>query len=71
MTAVQSVTPAQAIDRDLDGWARALFDGIDDALFVHDLAGNILEANPAACQRLGYPREEMLRKYEGSLGFKP
>jgi PAS domain S-box-containing protein len=42
-------------------WARALFDGIDDAVFVHDLEGHILEANPAACRRLGYSRAEMLR----------
>jgi PAS domain S-box-containing protein len=42
-------------------WARALFDGIDDAVFVHDLNGNILDANPAACRRLGYTRAEMLR----------
>src|SRR5437764_8991819 len=42
-------------------WMRALFDAIDDAVFVHDSAGNILEANPAACRRLGYTREELLR----------
>src|SRR5262249_7914830 len=48
-------------ERGLEGWAQALFDGIDDAVFVHDLQGRILEANPAACQRLGYPRDEMLR----------
>jgi PAS domain S-box-containing protein len=42
-------------------WMRALFDAIDDAVFVHDSAGNILEANPAACRRLGYTRDEMLR----------
>src|SRR5437899_3210957 len=42
-------------------WAQALFDGIDDAVFVHDLEGNILEANPAACRRLGYTHDEMLR----------
>jgi len=41
-------------------WTRALFEAIDDAVFVHDPAGNILEANPAACRRLGYTREEML-----------
>src|SRR5712691_3814554 len=40
---------------------RALFDAIDDAVFVHDAAGNILEANPAACRRLGYTRDELLR----------
>jgi PAS domain S-box-containing protein len=42
-------------------WMRVLFDGIDDAVFVHDKGGNILEANPAACRRLGYTREEMLQ----------
>ena len=34
-------------------WMRALFEAIDDAVFVHDSAGRILEANPAACRRLG------------------
>ena len=43
--------------RDLEG---ALFDGIDDAVFVHDQNGNILEANPAACRRLGYSRDQLL-----------
>jgi len=42
-------------------WMRALFEAIDDAVFVHDSSGKILEANPAACRRLGYTREEMLR----------
>jgi PAS domain S-box-containing protein len=37
-------------------WTRVLFEVIDDAVFVHDLAGNILEANPAACRRVGYTR---------------
>ena len=41
-------------------WMRALFEAIDDAVFVHDHAGNILEANTAACRRLGYTREELL-----------
>jgi PAS domain S-box-containing protein len=42
-------------------WMRALFEAIDDAVFVHDGEGRILEANPAACRRLGYTREELLR----------
>ena len=41
--------------------ARALFEGIEDVVFVHDLDGRILDANPAACRRLGYSREEFLR----------
>ena len=44
-----------------NSWTRALFEAIDDAVFVHDEHGNILEANPAACRRLGYTREELLR----------
>jgi PAS domain S-box-containing protein len=45
----------------LEGWARTLFDALDDAVFIHDHAGHIVEANAACCRRLGYPREEMLR----------
>ena len=41
--------------------ARALFEGIEDAVLLHDLEGRILDANPAACRRLGYTREEVLR----------
>jgi PAS domain S-box-containing protein len=48
-------------ERTRDRRARALFEAIDDAVFVHDLDGRILDANPAACRRLGYSREEMLR----------
>ncbi len=47
--------------RPLESWGRALFEGIDDAVFVHDLHGRILEANEAACRRLGYTRDELLR----------
>lgn len=44
----------------LADWSRALFEGIDDAVIVHDLNGRILDANDAACRRLGYSRTEML-----------
>jgi two-component system, NtrC family, sensor kinase len=57
---VAAVQQSASRDLNLEGWAHALIDGIDDALFIHDLSGRILEANPAACQRLGYTREEML-----------
>src|SRR2546426_10079399 len=50
-----------ADERTRDRRARALFEAIDDAVFVHDLEGRILDANPAACRRLGYTREELLR----------
>jgi two-component system, NtrC family, sensor kinase len=40
--------------------ARALFEGIEDSVFVHDMDGKILDANPAASRKLGYTREEFL-----------
>ena len=39
---------------------QSLFGGIDDALFVHDAEGRIIDCNEAACRRLGYSREELL-----------
>jgi len=41
--------------------SRALFEGIEDAIFVHSPEGNILDVNPAATRLLGYTREELLR----------
>lgn len=45
---------------------RLLFNTINDAVFVHGftpegLPGRFLEVNDAACQRLGYTRDELLR----------
>lgn len=40
--------------------ARALFQGMEEAVFVHDVEGRILDANPAASRLLGYSREELL-----------
>ncbi len=40
--------------------ARALFEGIEDAVFVHALDGRILDANPAASRLLGYYHDELL-----------
>ncbi|GMU93429.1 MAG: hypothetical protein AMXMBFR4_24870 [Candidatus Hydrogenedentota bacterium] len=39
---------------------RVIFEGMEDAVFVHDLQGRILECNDAACERLGYSRAELL-----------
>ncbi len=47
--------------------ARALFDGIHDAVFVHDQEGRILDANAAACRQLGYSREELLGMTTGQI----
>lgn len=60
-TTTQKIEDSGILRWNLEGWARALFDGIDDAIFVHDLRGKILDVNPAACRRLGYTREELLK----------
>jgi two-component system NtrC family sensor kinase len=41
--------------------ARGLFEGIEDVVFVHDVNGRILDANPAACRKMGYNRTEFLQ----------
>ena len=39
---------------------RSLFEGMPDAVFVHDMDGRFLHCNEVACRRLGYSREELL-----------
>ncbi|NOZ07046.1 MAG: GAF domain-containing protein [Chloroflexi bacterium] len=39
---------------------RRLFDNANDAIFVHDRNGQIVDVNEAACKRLGYTRDELL-----------
>ena len=41
---------------------QAIFDAIDDFLFVLDYEGHILDVNPITTKRLGYPREELIGK---------
>jgi two-component system, NtrC family, sensor kinase len=63
-TTVQDITARRQAEAALvasERRVRALFEGIEDAVFVHDMEGRILDANPAACRRLGYSREELLR----------
>ena len=40
---------------------RTLFNNASDAIFIHDLEGRFFEVNQAACERLGYTREELLQ----------
>jgi PAS domain S-box-containing protein len=58
---MEAATELTADERTRDRRARALFEAIDDVVFVHDLDGRIVDANPAACRRLGYTRDELLR----------
>jgi PAS domain S-box-containing protein len=40
---------------------RTLFDSASDAIFIQDFSGHFLEVNRAACEQLGYTREEFLK----------
>lgn len=51
---------------------RQLFNGIGDALFVHDgplgnLSGRFIEVNDVACRSLGYSRDELLEMIPESI----
>lgn len=52
---------AEAALRESETRYRLLFNSAADAIFIHDLEGNILEVNQMACERLGYSREELLQ----------
>ncbi len=40
---------------------RRLFNGIADAVFVHDLNGGILDVNRESCTKYGYSKEELIQ----------
>jgi len=42
---------------------RMLVDQAEDAFFLHDAEGRILDVNPHACRKLGYTRDELLRMH--------
>ena len=56
---------------------RGIFEGVQDAILVESLVGDILDVNERACEMFGYSREEMLRKTvddlvpEGHLAIIP
>ncbi len=63
LSTVQDITERKRTEAALQGSerrARALFDGIEEAVFVHSPQGRILDANPAASRLLGYSHNEFL-----------
>ena len=42
-------------------YLQAVFDSVNDAVFIHDLTGKILDVNATACRMFGYSREEFLQ----------
>ena len=53
--------------RESEARLQSLFAGIDDALFVCDLEGKIIDCNEAACRRLGHSREELLGMHSSEV----
>ncbi len=41
---------------------RTLFECAGDAIFISNVSGSFVEVNQVACERLGYTREELLKK---------
>ncbi len=46
---------------------RNLFEKSTEGVFLHDLEGNILDANESALEMFGYTREELIRLHPSSL----
>lgn len=53
---------------DCDAYSNQLFQNAVDAVYVHDLQGNFLDANPAALNLFGYSKKEIKKiKFEDLL----
>ena len=46
-----------------------LFEGTKDGILIHDVSGNLIEANGQACQLLGYEKKELLNLRWSQLGI--
>src|SRR5271157_2153498 len=57
--AVVGSVPQFPPEPSVDSFAQVLFEGIDVPVFLHDLAGRILEVNKAGSKRLGFSRDEL------------
>lgn len=51
----------EAALRESEAYFHALFDQAGDAIFIQDLHDAIIDANPRACDMLGYTREALLQ----------
>jgi PAS domain S-box-containing protein len=57
----QQDTLLQERIRQLEHHYRTVIDNVGDAIFIHDLSGQLLEANQSACDQLGFTRQELLQ----------
>jgi len=51
---------AQEAFKDGEKKYRTIVENINDALYIHDFMGNIIDVNENACKMLGYKREELI-----------
>ena len=54
---------AEAQLRETEAQYRSIFEATSDGMIIHDLAGYIVQANPALCRMHGYTSEEMLGRH--------
>ena len=62
LAVVRDITERKRIEealREGEKKYRLIFDSANDALFIHNMQGRILETNPMACERLGYDHAEL------------
>lgn len=58
--AIKEQKKAEKALRDSERKFRTLFESPNDAIYLTDMQGKILEVNEIACERMGYSREEFL-----------
>ena len=56
----------QALRRSEENF-RSIFEGVQDAIFVESLTGEILDVNQRACEMLGWSKQELLTKTVADL----
>ena len=64
--AIQRKQSEEAL-RENEARYRNIFEGVEDAIFVETLSGQILDVNQRACEMYGYTREQLLTKTVADL----
>ena len=57
----------EAIEKHSEEWIRAIFDSVNDAIFIHASDGRILDVNETAGRMYGYTRQEFASLDIGAL----